>query len=118
MLKYQRIALLTLSLAGLAAAASARDYGQYSDVSPAIRSWINSLTGYQGLRCCAMADGIEPDDWEMQKGHYRVKVYGEWLNVPNTAVVRSANRLGRAVVWIDDGEGDLWVRCFLPGPQS
>jgi hypothetical protein len=97
----------------------AKDYGQYGDVQPRIKAWIESLTDNHHILCCAVADGMVPDAWEMQKNHYRVKIYGMWLVVPDTAVVRQPNRLGHAMVWIDaPDDGPLGVRCFLPGAQS
>jgi len=54
----------------------------------------------------------------MDGSHYRVKIYGEWLDVPDAAVVKTPNRLGHAVVWTDTSEDAIRARCFLPGPQS
>jgi hypothetical protein len=31
--------------------------------------------------------------------HYRVRIYAQWLVVPDDAVVTEANRFGPAVVW-------------------
>ena len=80
----------------------------------------------KGIPCCATADGTVPDEftWDMGAKHYRVKVYGRWITVPDAAVIKGPNQLGHAVVWIayDDpvyeAEPILSVRCFLPGPQS
>jgi hypothetical protein len=59
--------------------------------------------------------------------HYRVKVDGQWIDVPDTAVVKGPNYLGHAVVWMDkkpqgDADADSYINkfphihCFLPGP--
>ena len=40
----------------------------------------------------------------------------KWINVPNSAVVTEPNRYGPAVVWpYMDSEGNIYIRCFLPG---
>jgi hypothetical protein len=76
----------------------AKDYEKYDDISPSVRAWIESLTDNLRVPCCATADGLVPNAWEMQKDHYRLKIFGVWLVVPDTAVVKSRNRLGNAVV--------------------
>jgi len=49
-------------------------------------------------------------------GHYRVRLYGEWVPVPDATVVTEPNRFGPAVVWpYLDTDGTTQVRCFLPG---
>ena len=112
-------------LAG-AAVSQARDYGQYSPVPRDIKNWVESLADGKGISCCATADGTVPEEftWDIGANHYRVKVYGQWVIVPDNAVINGSNRLGHAVVWIayDDpvfeAEPILSVRCFLPGPAS
>jgi hypothetical protein len=109
-----------------AAASQARDLGQYSRVPRDIRTWVENLADGKGVPCCATADGTVPEEfaWDIGANHYRVKVYGQWINVPEAAVIKGSNRLGHAVVWIayDDPvfevEPILSVRCFLPGPAS
>jgi hypothetical protein len=110
--------LITSSVVLFAAASQASDYGQYQYVRRGIKAWIENLTDHRGTPCCATADGAVPDVWEMGASHYRVKIYGEWLDVPNAAVIKSPNRLGHAVVWIDTSEDVMGVRCFLPGPLT
>ena len=51
-----------------------------------------------------------------QDGHYRVRLYGEWIVVPDNAVVTEPNKFGPAVVWPYMGtDGQTQIRCFLPG---
>jgi hypothetical protein len=38
-------------------------------------------------------------DWEVAGGHYRVRLGGLWLAVPQRALVTEPNRFGPAVVW-------------------
>jgi hypothetical protein len=110
--------IVVLGILTFSGASQARNYGQYKSASLAIRMWIEGLTDNLGVPCCATADGAVPDVWEMRHSHYRVKIYGEWLVVPDSAVVRGQNHLGHAVVWVDSSENFMQVRCFLPGSQS
>jgi hypothetical protein len=120
------LAAAILGTLACAAASQARDYGQYSQVPTEIKNWIESLADGKGTPCCATADGTVPEEfaWDMGARHYRVKVYGQWVIVPDAAVIKGPNRLGHAVVWIsyDDPVFEekpiLAVRCFLPGPAS
>ena len=51
-----------------------------------------------------------------QDGHYRVRIYGPWLVVPDAAVITEPNRFGPAVVWpYNDRYGNTQIRCFMPG---
>jgi hypothetical protein len=108
---------LTLWWIGIIAAAPlfARDDGRYAD-SP-LKSWFDQLASSNGL-CCSFADGfsIEDVDWDTQDGHYRVRLDGQWVDVPAAAVVTEPNRFGPAVVWpYQDASGVTQIRCFLPG---
>ena len=75
----------------------ARDDGRYAN-SP-LKSWFDQLASGNGL-CCSFADGFRVDnvDWDTQDGHYRVRLYGEWIAVPDNAVVTEPNKFGPAVV--------------------
>jgi hypothetical protein len=76
----------------------ARDDGRFAN-SP-LKEWFDRLASKNGL-CCAFADGVSVQDvdWDTQDGHYRVRVQGEWIEVPDAAVVTEPNRFGPAVVW-------------------
>ena len=72
----------------------------------------------QRTLCCSFADGFRVDDvdWDTQDGHYRVRLNGEWIVVPDNAVVSEPNMFGPAVVWPYMGtDGQTQIRCFLPG---
>ena len=114
----RHVALITLTVLVSGAVSHARDYGQYRHVPRDIKAWIENLTDHRGIPCCATADGAVPDVWEMGASHYRVKIHGEWLDVPDAAVIKAPNRVGHAVVCIDTSEDVMGVRCFLPGPQT
>jgi hypothetical protein len=95
--------------------ALARDDGRYAN-SP-LQSWFDDLASGKGL-CCSFADGFRIDDvdWDTQDGHYRVRINGDWVIVPDNAVVTKPNRYGPAVVWpYMSSDGQTQIRCFLPG---
>ncbi len=94
---------------------SARDDGRYAN-SP-LKAWFDQLASGKGL-CCSFADGVsvEDVDWDTQDGRYRVRIQGQWVLVPEAAVVVEPNRFGPAVVWpYQDAAGSTQIRCFLPG---
>jgi hypothetical protein len=93
----------------------ARDDGRYAN-SP-LKFWFDQLASGKGL-CCSFADGASvPDvDWDTQDGRYRVRLSGEWILVPDSAIVPEPNRFGPAVVWpYMDADGATKIRCFMPG---
>ncbi len=94
---------------------SARDDGRYAN-SP-LKTWFDQLASGKGL-CCSFADGVSVQDvdWETQDGKYRVRIQGQWIVVPEAALVTEPNRFGPAVVWpYQDASGATQIRCFLPG---
>jgi hypothetical protein len=95
---------------------SARDTdGKYAN-SP-LKSWFDQLASGKGL-CCSFADGVSVQDvdWDTLNGRYRVRLHGEWVLVPESAVVTEPNKFGPAVVWpYMDTDGATQIRCFMPG---
>jgi len=94
---------------------SARDDGRYAD-SP-LKTWFDQLASGKGL-CCSFADGatVQDVDWDTQNGRYRVRLDGQWIVVPDVAVVTEPNKFGAAVVWpYKDSDGATQIRCFMPG---
>jgi len=112
--------LLTLFLVP----AFARDNGQYADVAPEIRKWFDGLTDSKGSGCCSTADGLRlktdalDPEWECLVKKCRVKISGEWYDVPDDALLQVPNRVGYAVVWYVFENGKLVVRCFLRGTET
>lgn len=93
----------------------ARDDGRYAG-SP-LKLWFDQLASGKGL-CCSFADGVSVQDvdWQTQDGRYRVRLRGEWVEVPDAALVTEPNRFGPAVVWpYQDLNGATQIRCFMPG---
>jgi hypothetical protein len=118
-----RALLAALFICFLAAPAPARDLdGRYAVGDPALHQWFNKLASGKGL-CCSFADGarVEDVDWDTARDadgtlRYRVRLDGQWIDVPDAAVVTEPNKFGPAVVWpYQDIEGKTQIRCFIPG---
>ena len=108
--------LLTLPLAY--GSGRARDLdGRYAN-SP-LKQWFDSLKSGKGP-CCSDADGsaVSDVDWESKGGRYRVRIEGEWHDVPEDAVITEPNRVGRTMVWPIKGHLGLSIRCFMPGSMT
>lgn len=97
----------------------ARDRGQFASSNPEIKAWFDTLRSGKGP-CCSDADGsaVSDVDWESGNGHYRVRLEGEWVDVPDEAVITEPNRVGRTMVWPIRGYGGLSIRCFMPGSMT
>ena len=97
----------------------ARDRGQFANTSPELKAWFDSLQSGKGP-CCSDADGtaLSDADWESGGGHYRVRIEGEWIDVPDDAVISEPNRVGRTMVWPIRGYLGLTIRCFMPGSMT
>ena len=97
--------------------ARARDDGRYSN-SP-LKPWFDSLRSLRGP-CCSDADGlvVADPDWDSKDGHYRVRLDGQWIVVPDDAVITEPNRAGRTMVWPIRGSLGISIRCFIPGSMS
>jgi hypothetical protein len=75
--------------------------------------------------CCAEADGhpLDEGEWDIKDNKYRVFIEGEWIVVPDDAVISGPNKFGKAIVWlradahIASGETHNITRihCFIPG---
>jgi hypothetical protein len=103
--------------------AAARDLdGRYAN-SP-LKGWFDSLRSGKGP-CCSDADGtaLADVDWEAKGGHYRVRIEGQWWDVPDDAVIKEPNRVGRTMVWPVyispmGGPVRIDIRCFMPGSMT
>jgi len=91
---------------------------------PELNEWFDRLASGKGL-CCSFADGfvVSDVDWESKDGHYRVRLEGRWIDVPDDAVITEPNRAGRTMVWpyMAVGGADspiLKIRCFMPGSMG
>jgi hypothetical protein len=97
----------------------ARDRGQFANANAELKAWFDGLKSGKGP-CCSDADGtvVSDVDWQSGNGHYRVRLDGEWVDVPDEAVVTEPNRVGRTMVWPLRGYLGLTIRCFMPGSMS
>jgi hypothetical protein len=107
-----------LLLATASQIVQARDRGQYA-ANPDMKAWFDSLASRKGP-CCSDADGsaVSDVDWETHGGRYRVRIEGEWVDVPEEAVITEPNRVGRTMVWPIRGYLGLTIRCFMPGSMT
>jgi hypothetical protein len=112
---FLRRALLVGALAAIGASADARDDGRFAN-SP-LKGWFENLHSKGGGPCCADADGTALDDvdWDTQSGHYRVRLAGQWIEVPDDTVITEPNRAGHTIVWPYYINGRTLIRCFMPG---
>jgi hypothetical protein len=86
---------------------------------PELNEWFDRLASGKGP-CCSLIDGltVADPDWESKDGHYRVRLDGKWIDVPDDAVITEPNRAGRTMVWPmpPKFKGDaINIRCFMPG---
>jgi hypothetical protein len=85
---------------------------------PGLDDWFKSLRSKNTVPCCdgSEATRLNDVDWESHDGHYRVKLDGEWVDVPDSALIEAPNLAGQAMVWPYFKDGKLiGVRCFMPG---
>jgi hypothetical protein len=108
------IAASALSFA-LSHPAGAADHGQLGPTSPDVKAWAGTLEN-------KLKEGWKPEEveYDMKGNKYRVKIDGEWYEVPPDAVVDVPNRFGFAVVWyyrswLNGVKPSVSIRCFIPG---
>jgi len=87
--------------------------------NPAATEWMKGLYSKKGV-CCSGSDAtvLSDPDWTSDNGHYKVKLDGEWIDVPDDAVVDQPNLYGPALVWPIKGYNGTSIRCFIPGALS
>jgi hypothetical protein len=102
---------------------------------PDLNPWFKELRSAK-QKCCSNDDGalVKDADWEIRpekqgdipdKTHYRVRINGDWFDVPDDAVVEGENKVGVSMVWgfpsyTYNDSGNIKsttydIRCFLPG---
>ena len=108
------IAFTVMAATSTIGRARAHDYQH-----PELNSWYESLHSGKG-RCCDDTDAkrVDDADWESKDGHYRVRIDGEWVDVPSEAVVPGPNLAGRSMVWPYYINGHPKARCFMPGSMG
>jgi hypothetical protein len=84
---------------------------------PELNGWFDKLASGKGP-CCSASEGtsVADPDWESWDGHYKVKLDGVWFIVPDEAVIKGPNLIGRTWVWpIKAGRTITGIRCFIAG---
>ena len=115
--------LLAIAFTFVVTGAFPRDLdGKYAG-SP-LKPWFDSLHSGKGP-CCSDADGtaLSDVDWESKGDHYRVRIEGQWWDVPDDAVLKEPNLSGVTMVWPIyyrpvNGPVRIEVRCFIVGAQG
>jgi hypothetical protein len=74
--------------------------------------WLNSAKGPCGPT--ASGSPVAASDVESKDGHYRVRLSGQWIDVPDGAVITEPNRAGHTVVWPIAEPTGISIRCFMP----
>ena len=91
------VCLFTLTACAVAVPTAARNTnGRWNYLAADMREWFKGLHAQRnGIVCCDEADGWRVDDvdWESKDGHYRVRLYGEWVPVPDETVVTEPRSL-------------------------
>ena len=91
----------------------------HDHANPEITQWIKGLKNKEGDGCCDTADGYPAEArWDAKEGRYNVFIKGQWIEVPDSAVLTGPNKLGYAMEWHYYINGRPVVRCFLPGTLS
>jgi hypothetical protein len=67
-----------------------------------------------GVPCCDVSDGHRTS-YDVRGGAYWVPIEGQWMQVPERAVIRDqGNPIGEAVVWYVHHRGSIIISCFVP----
>ena len=109
---------VVIACSSIAAPLHAIDRGQFDNVPDDVRAWFRSVIAPNGVPCCDESDGHRTA-YDMRDGAYWVPIEGEWMRVPERAVIRDAgNPVGDAVVWWVRHRGAVIISCFVPGPGA
>ena len=113
--EFKRLGLaLPVVLLGLMSVAHAVDNGQFENVPSDVRAWFKGVRSPAGVPCCDIADGHRTS-YDMRGGAYWVPIEGEWMQVPDKAIIRDGgNPVGEAVVWYVHHRGAIIISCFVP----
>ena len=120
---FPKLLVLVLCLFAGTYSAIARDPdGRYAQQNPELHKWFEGLKSGKGP-CCSDSDGtvVKDVDWESQNkdgSHYRVSLDGQWIDVPDEAVLNEPNRYGQTMVWPIRGYLGVSIRCFIVGAQG
>jgi hypothetical protein len=90
-------------------------------LSPSAESFARSKPALDEIHspkgtCGPAASGtpLAAAEWENNDGHYRVRLSGAWIDVPDDALVTGPNSAGHAIIWPLAGPAGISIRCFMP----
>ena len=81
---------------------------------PDIHAWFKSVIAPNSVPCWMSSDGHRTS-YDVRGGAYWVPIEGQWIQVPDRAVIRDqGNPIGEAVVWYVHHRGSIIISCFVP----
>jgi len=104
------LSFVVLCICGIGMVAQAHDHEH-----PELNEWYMGLHAKGGAWCCDGNDAVTVDEWATKDGHYIARVEGEWISIPDDAVVEGPNRAMQAKIWPKHMDGHPEARCFIPG---
>ena len=107
-----RIPVILLGLITFMGVACAHDSHR-----PELNEWFMKLHSKFHVPCCSGSDAtvVRDADWDTKDGHFIVRMNGNWVNVPDEAVIDDPNLDGQTLIWPYFVNGSPQVRCFMPG---
>ena len=92
----------------------------HDHMRPDLNPWLKTLRNKHAVPCCDGSDAtrLSDVDWDTKDGHYRVRLDGRWVDVPDEAVIEEPNQAGMTLVWPYFKDGMMVSRCFLPGSMT
>jgi hypothetical protein len=113
-MRWKVFCVVLTCLSALAGVALAFDNGQYENLPADVRAWFKGVMAPNGVPCCDISDGHRTD-YDVRNGAYWVPIEGEWMAVPERAIIRDrGNPVGEAVVWYVRHRGNIIISCFVP----
>ena len=82
--------------------------------------WFRTLHAKSGVSCCHMQDCYRVQrDLEIKQNHYWLKYKGEWLEVPDEAILKDEpNPTGYPVACVHETYKAKSILCFIPVSQT
>lgn len=118
------VALMVAAIALLILALGMHMADAHDHTRPDLDKWYPQLQSKMGPCCDGPgkdAKHLQDPEWKVitdsdGKSHYEVYLDGNWIKVPDGAVVNAPNLDGQALVWPFKGAwGGTVIRCFMPG---
>lgn len=121
--------LVVVSLLLFSSSVLAKDVdGKWAQADPEKHQFYHDLHSRSKTWCCDISDGraLSDPDWQTQDkpgSSYKVRLDGEWIDVPDSAIIDTPNKYGVPIVWSYrnnplGGPSITTITCFLPGAQG